>query len=92
MSDTELGRRLLTQLIDQVNNQDEQAAIDFYNSLTEYEKESIKISFANTIDELTKEFDKLSRVVRSVQRNIEKLGDVQFRLEQMLEQEGGDEN
>lgn len=91
MPDAKLGERLLTQLIDQIENQGDQVAADFYNSLSDYEKESLALSLKNTVDELIRVLDELSKTVAEVQGKLEAIGDAQFRLEQMLEQEGGDE-
>jgi len=81
MPDIKLGHQMLQEMIKKMNDS-EDAAIEFYNSLDEYRRESLKMAIKETVENLTAMFDGMSAELRKISERIELLGDAFFQIEQ----------
>lgn len=87
MPDIKLGHKILKEMIKKMEKMGEGEAIDFYNSLNEHQKESVKIAIKDTADSLTAVFDSMAAELRKLSSRIELLGDALFQIEQSEENE-----
>ena len=81
MPDIKLGHQMLQEMIKKMNDS-EDAAIEFYNSLDEYRRESLKMAIKETVENLTAMVDGMSAELRKISERIELLGDAFFQIEQ----------